>query len=355
MASKRIRKVTDPSLRNDGEPTPSLGSKLEMIDALSWYSYNKDNSNYKSWLLEYMKGKFPSNTIQSVTQNIGMISGTWAAVARMESRGIKTGSDLSLRDYLTEFAVKYKVEDDITQPVKNAISIQDRVDGSCTKYINFIDEQIDNFILGNKYSMEFYDGLNAAGCKAAHVRIIKKYYQQSFDNVAALAASDPTILEYYQGYGKQGKKAIIEFYTALENDLSKLEQTKKASRVRKVKKPSIEKIVSKVKYCKESSEFKVGSIHPQKVLGGEQLWVFNTKTRQLGRYNGSNFNFKRSTLSNFEPDTSVSKKLRKPEEFLKTVLNATKSQLNKQFDGIKAVAKPMNGRLNEFNILLRVW
>jgi len=51
----------------------------------------------------------------------------------------------------------------------------------------------------------------------------------------------------------------------------------------------------------------------------------------------------------------VSKKLRKPEEFLKVVMNASKPQLNKQFDAIKAVAKPMNGRLNEFTVLLRVW
>ena len=173
--------------------------------------------------------------------------------------------------------------------------------------------------------------------------------------MALLKEGDDAVAECYDGYGKKTQKVLIAFYEKLEADLNQLEQTKKAARVRKVRKPSVEKILAKVKYCKESTEFKVGSIHPQKVLGCEQLWVFNTKTRQLGRYNGSNLQFKRSSLVNFDTDISVCKKLRKPEEFLKVVMSASKSQLNKQFDAIKAVGKPMNGRLNEFCVLVRVW
>jgi hypothetical protein len=278
-----------------------------------------------------------------------------AALARMESRGVATGEQARV----IAFAMKaiesstYVEEEDVVPT--NVISIRDRLKESCTPYVAWIDQQIDNFIAGKSYDDNIYDYLNGQGCKAGHARMIREAFEFNFNEMALLKDGDPAVVECYEAYGKKAIKVLVAFYEKLESDLAQLEQTKKAARVRKVRKPNVEKMLSKVKYLKESTEFKVGSIHPQKVLGSEQLWIFNTKTRQLGRYVGSNIQFKRSSLLNIELEQSVSKKLRKPEEFLKVVMNASKSQLNKQFDAIKAVAKPMNGRLNEFTVLLRVW
>jgi hypothetical protein len=273
----------------------------------------------------------------------------------MESRGVATGEQARV----IAFAMKaiesstYVEEEDVVPT--NVISIRDRLKESCTPYVAWIDQQIDNFIAGKSYDDNIYDYLNGQGCKAGHARMIREAFEFNFNEMALLKDGDPAVVECYEAYGKKAIKVLVAFYEKLESDLAQLEQTKKAARVRKVRKPNVEKMLSKVKYLKESTEFKVGSIHPQKVLGSEQLWIFNTKTRQLGRYVGSNIQFKRSSLLNIELEQSVSKKLRKPEEFLKVVMNASKSQLNKQFDAIKAVAKPMNGRLNEFTVLLRVW
>jgi hypothetical protein len=278
-----------------------------------------------------------------------------AALARMESRGVAPGEQARV----IAFAMKaiesstYVEEEDVVPT--NVISIRDRLKESCTPYVAWIDQQIDNFIAGKSYDDNIYDYLNGQGCKAGHARMIREAFEFNFNEMALLKDGDPAVVECYEAYGKKAIKVLVAFYEKLESDLAQLEQTKKAARVRKVRKPNVEKMLSKVKYLKESTEFKVGSIHPQKVLGSEQLWIFNTKTRQLGRYVGSNIQFKRSSLLNIELEQSVSKKLRKPEEFLKVVMNASKSQLNKQFDAIKAVAKPMNGRLNEFTVLLRVW
>jgi hypothetical protein len=297
---------------------------------------------------KYSKSDIAKATSSSVPRAI-------AAIARMETRGVPTGERERLNAFITNAIQSSTYVEEEDKPVTNVISIRDRLEQSCTPYIMWIEQQIDNFVEGKTYEENFYDYLNGQGCKAAHARVIRNEFQFDFDEMKLLKKGDSAVAECYDGYSKKTQKVLIAFYEKLEADLNQLEQTKKAARVRKVRKPSVEKMVSKVKYCKESTEFKVGSIHPQKVLGCEQLWVFNTKTRQLGRYNGSNFQFKRSTLVNFDTDNSVCKKLRKPEDFLKVVMSASKSQLNKQFDAIKAVAKPMNGRFNEFCVLVRVW
>ena len=335
------------------EPMFTEPSKLALVDALNWYNYNSNESDYKSWLkADMVKEKFSKEDISKVTQV--NIPRTLAALARLEARGAVTGETERLNEFIKNAINSSSYVEDA--PVKaQVISIRDRLEQACVPRITWVETQIDNFIVGKSYSDNFYDYLNGQGCKASHARVIREEFQFDFDEMAALSDGDKAVAECYDGYSKKTQKVLISFYQKLEADLNQLEQTKKASRIRKVKKPNIEKMLAKVKYCKESTEYKVGSIHPQKVMGGEQLWVFNTKTRQLGRYNGNNFQFKRSALLNFDVDNSVSKKLRKPEEFLKVVMSASKSQLNKQFDAIKAVGKPMNGRLNEFCVLIKVW
>jgi hypothetical protein len=336
------------------EPMFTEPTKSNLIEALNWYNYNGEDSDYKTWLKTYMvgwtkcsKADIAKATEQSVPRAI-------AAIARMESRGVNTGVKDRVDSYIAE-AIANSKQEVVEEETGVVISIRDRLKESCTPYVAWIEQQIDNFIAGESYEDNFYDYLNGQGCKAAHARVIKDEFEFDFNEMKLLKKGDPAVAECYEGYGKKTQKVLIAFYEKLQADLNQLEQTKKAARVRKVRKPSVEKMLSKVKYCKESTEFKVGSIHPQKIIGCEQLWVFNTKTRQLGRYNGSNFQFKRSSLTNFDADNSICKKLRKPEEFLKVVMSASKTQLNKQFDAIKAVAKPMNGRFNEFNVLLRVW
>jgi len=337
------------------EPTFTEPTKLNLVEALNWYNYNSEDSDHKTWLRQYLtqQGWSKSDIAKATSGNVPRAI---AAIARMESRNVVTGESARVLSFATNaISTSTYVEEDETVQPSNVISIRDRLEQSCTPYVAWIDQQIDNFIAGNEYDDNFYDYLNGQGCKAAHARVIRDEFEFDFNEMKLLKKGDPAVAECYDGYGKKTQKVLIAFYEKLEADLNQLEQTKKAARVRKVRKPSVEKMLSKVKYCKESTEFKVGSIHPQKIIGGEQLWVFNTKTRQLGRYNGSNFQFKRSSLVNFDADNSICKKLRKPEEFLKVVMSASKTQLNKQFDAIKAVAKPMNGRFNEFNVLLRVW
>jgi hypothetical protein len=353
MAAKRLKKarVTVGKL---AEPMIENCTKVELINALNWYNYNSEDTDYKDWLKDYLATtKFDKKVVSAVVNNARNFSRSYAAVARLESRGVDTGYRARLDEVIKTFASE-QIEEVVIEEKGEVISIRDRLDIACNKYIEYIDQQIDGWITDKTYKTNFYDFLNNNGCKGAHARVIANHYQQAFANIKQLKKNNPDLAEYYD-YSAGKKKQLIALYDALQSDLSKLEQTKKAQRVRRVRKVSVDKILSKVKYCKESTEFKIGSIHPQKVLGNDQLWVFNTKTRQLGRYLGSNLSFKRSSLMNYDLEKSMCKKLRKPEDILKIITGSSKSQCNKTFDAIKAIEKPMNGRLNEFIILVRAF
>jgi hypothetical protein len=108
---------------------------------------------------------------------------------------------------------------------------------------------------------------------------------------------------------------------------------------------------------KTNEPLKLVSVNPTDIIGCGELWIFNTKTRKLGKYIAAEFQtlgVKGTTITGFNENTSVQKTLRKPEEKLKEFKAAGKVQLRKFLDDINATDTKMNGRINEETILLKV-
>jgi len=59
-------------------------------------------------------------------------------------------------------------------------------------------------------------------------------------------------------------------------------------------------------------------------------------------------------IENYDPETSISKTLRKPQEVLPKLLNAGKVELRKMLPGIKAKEQKLKSRINEDILLVRV-
>jgi hypothetical protein len=196
--------------------------------------------------------------------------------------------------------------------------------------------------------------------KAAHARIIKAFYSKDLAELEELASGkgDEQLRE---GYGHRSKKQIknlIAFYQEIMSACDMLAQEAKVNRApRKTKAVPKEKLVSKLKYMKTNEPLKLVSINPTDIIGCGELWIFNTKTRKLGKYIAAEFQtlgVKGTTITGFDEFKSVQKTLRKPEEKLKEFKAAGKVQLRKFLDDINATDTKMNGRINEETILLKV-
>ena len=108
---------------------------------------------------------------------------------------------------------------------------------------------------------------------------------------------------------------------------------------------------------KSNEPLKLVSINPADIIGSKELWIFNTKTRKLGKYIAAEFNdlgVKGTTITGFDEFKSIQKTVRKPEDKLKEFKAAGKVQLRKFLEDINATDTKMNGRINEDTVLLKV-
>ena len=118
-----------------------------------------------------------------------------------------------------------------------------------------------------------------------------------------------------------------------------IETAKVTRKPRKTKPKSATKLVEKLKYLKVDDKFKLTSVAPETVIGANELWVFNIKTRKIGKYiasnidpkgmgrDGTGLSVKGTTIIGFDEVQSIQKTLRKPEEKLKEFKDAGKVKL----------------------------
>jgi hypothetical protein len=201
--------------------------------------------------------------------------------------------------------------------------------------------------------------LKAKGAKAAHTRIIRNFYSSNLDElIEAANTKDEQLKEGYAHLSKAQLKKITAFYQEIISACDMLGQEAKVNRKPRAKKVvPADKLVSKLKYMKTNEPLKLVSINPADIVGAKELWIFNIKTRKIGKYVADEYKelgVKGTTVTGFNINLSVQKTLRKPEEQLKEFKAAGKVQLRKFLDDIKAVDIKLNGRINEDTILLKV-
>ena len=201
--------------------------------------------------------------------------------------------------------------------------------------------------------------LRGKQAKAAHARVIKDYYNRQYEEYLELQEGKcEQLKEGYSHLTKTQVKKIIQFYSEIISACDMLAQEAKVNRKPRAKKPTDKaKLVSKVKYLKQDDKLKLVSVNPIDIIGAKELWIFNTKTRKLGKYVAAEFSdlgIKGTSITGFDEHKSVAKTLRKPEEQLKEFKSAGKVALRKFLEDIKAVDIKLNGRINEDTILLKV-
>lgn len=248
----------------------------------------------------------------------------------------------------------------VEQKKKNAYvpTIQERMQEQLSDLIGELEQWLD--LQPNTDIPKFFDWLKTNNVAQAHINKIKDYYLPiQVEYKMLLEKNCPADLkEGYAHLTKPKIKQVIKWFEALNGDLDAYANLKKTTRKSRVKKaPSKDKLVSKVKYCKQDNKYKIVSVDPADIVGATELWVFNTKTRKLGKYvaqEHTEFSVKGTTILYFDENKSVQKTLRKPEEQIKEFNKSGKVALRKFMDNITAVETKMNGRLNEHTVLLKV-
>ena len=340
--------------------------------SLRYYNYFYSTKDLKKYLTEWAREysvehkTFNRAELDRFAKSTdGLLPLTPCAIAKAHKQGMPlrerhiTYLIGSIKKVLAN-AVDEVVEVDPTAPVVVKVTIQDRLNDILKAHILHFEELEDALIEGKTVDPKAYEYLTGKNVPQGMLSRIAAVFEKHQDEMnEARAGKDEQLNEGYAHYKAADYKRFDAFYTKLIADLTSYGQVKKATKKVTVRKPPAkEKLVAKLKYLKEEKTLRLVSVNPVDIVGATELWVYNVKTRKLGKYvaesMGGALTVKGTAIVGFDVLTSVQKTLRKPELQLKEFLAAGKIQLRKFIEDIKATEIKLTGRIGLDTILLKV-
>jgi hypothetical protein len=345
-------------LSNNKEPKFSGEvSQTELTQALSWFAQNRDSKDATKYATDYFKKILKIPAPEAIKQQ----PSTFGYICRLVSTGaILESKNRTWFESIIEEVKNAKQPATKIAKVANVISIQDHIKRKAGDCIGELEGQIDELIT-TKFSADVspYGLMNTLEIKGAHTKFIIDYFKTrraEYDEV--LTTADPDVKEAYSNFTKVQLKKLIAYCDQVILDSMKLAgDAVKSRKPRKRKTKSAEQLAAKMNYAKDFAELKLVSIDPKTIIGANQLWVYNTKTRKLGVYialDAAGLSIKGSTIQNFAESKSICKTIRVPTTTrMNEVLNAGKVALRNILIDIRAAEGRLTGRINSDTILLR--
>jgi len=362
-----------------GEPQWDTERALAMSDAdfdhnlrRSFYYYNyhftvKDlKPDFIKWLQEQKHFTVSKTDLSKVIKS-RWVPITACSIIAAHGRGmpLKPRALQYLETAVRDVCEKYIEDDsDAVPETKTATiavkvpTIQDRLNEKTSEILGELDGHYDDVCLG-KTDFKHYDFLVANNVVQSQLgKYEDRFLPIKAELEEAKLGKDEQLKEGYSHYKAADFKRIIAWIDQLLQAVDQYRDVKKATKKARVKRaPSKEKLVAKLKYAKEEKTLKLVSVNPVDIIGSQELWVYNIKTRKLGRYVAASYQalaLKGTTLINFDETKSIAKTLRKPEVQVPEFMKSTKVQLRKHLDTIKATETLLTGRINEDTVLLKV-
>jgi hypothetical protein len=341
-----------------------------MRKSLNYYNYFFSQKDLKKYVVAWMKEvkDFTPEEIKKF-ERLGdrCVTMTTCGLIKAHTQGMPLlEKHINYIDNDILEAINGEDEEEIVVEVKDekpkayVPTIQDRLNEKTAETIGELEGHYDEFICNSNYNFKPYDYFVVNNVPQSQLSKYEAVYQARFDELKqAFERADEQLQEGYSHYKTADFKRIMAFIDQLLNDIIQYRGVKKATKkVRAPKSVSKEKVVAKLKYAKEDKSLRLVSINPADIIGAQELWVYNTKTRKLGKYIADSLkgplNVKGTGVIGYDEHKSTSKTLRKPDEKLKEFSRASKVELRKFLENIKATETKLNGRINAETILLRV-
>lgn len=339
-----------------------------MRKSMNYYNYHYSTKDLKKYVVEWVQAA-EVLTKAELGAFIRSPDRTLAMTACSLVMAHRQGMPLKERHvtYIRK-AIQFSIElagDEVVEAVNtpevvvHKPTIQDRMNEKTSEILGEFEGHYDEAVRG-KSSFKFYDFLTANAVPQSQLGKYETLISgRAEELLAASQKTDEQLAEGYRHYRAADFKRLLTFLTNCITAIEQYRGVKKAAKKARIKKaPSKEKLVNKVKYAVEDKTLKLVSINPADIIGATTLWIFNSKTRKLGKYvadaHSGTLGIKGTTIVGYDEMKSVCKTLRKPELQLGEFRKASKVQLRKFLDEIRATDTKLNGRLNADIVLLKV-
>jgi DNA-dependent RNA polymerase auxiliary subunit epsilon len=363
-SKKRISKL----IQIDGKSVPDFEKLVKenpnynilFIEALNYASVVFELSDKKTFATDYAKTVLNvnvSNIPDYEFLSVGSICWLISSGAYVEQKTI-----LEYNKKLLDLVLKYEKKDAQTKTKKSNVITLTPAAVKTNELIGELEGLLDDVYTKKSNIVQPYDLIKSFG-QLVKLDVVEKWFSTQLADI-----NDPEAAEGYENLSTFAKKAAIGALTIILKDIQKIkaedqasapEKKAKTKKLSKPKKIVPSKMVRKLNYLKSFDELGLKSVQPEKIVGSTTVWVYNIKTRKLGKYvalDGSPTGIlvKGSTLMNFDTVASVSKKLRKPKETIAKLLTAGKVEQRKLLDDINAKPSVLNGRINKDCVIVKV-
>jgi len=340
-------------------------TNVEQIRAWTWYNYFHDVDRSKRYILDWMRAnKVPKMEIESIKRlskidiyQAGLNVG-WNARILTRGGGLQeaTYSKFLVKiENLKKLSENYVQVNDTSTTSNNTISIQSRMRHKSYDLIVDLEE-----LLYGEADFSPYEFLQANASSGAVAKMTEDRWKAELEEVnLAFTKKDDQCVEAYHNCTKKELVTLSKRLQLILDDIERFaSNTKKVRKTRKVKETPATKQVEKVKFKETDKELKLQSIAPVSIIGCDHLWVYNTKYKTVTVYTAmgpKGLGMKGTTVQGFDPDSSETRKLRKPEEMLKILLKSTKTKNIKYLKSLTTKPSVPTGRINTETILLKVF
>ena len=362
------------------QPDPDL-RKSALMRALSWYSRFYGRKDAKDLLVQYLDltgHKEEAKTMKKVDESELMMSWCWMARLKLRGLVLTEHEEMVLESEIGRLLKSvFKPEIKISQTSiakqteekepANRPSVQEIMKEKAREAAGELEGLFDTYITSGvptKHTLRPIDEVAKKNVLPQHISILTEVWKKKLDEFeAVLEGKDAQLVQGYNHLTKTQIKNIVKFIELVLNDLNSYISVKKAAKAPRARKAvPVEKQVSKLKFLKEfkdtATKLDLVSLHPVKLHGASEAWVYDTAKRKLHHYiadeYSKTFTVKGNTLLGFDTAKSEIKTLRKPNEQIKEIMGS-KPAARKFFDSIKSVGVQPNGRFNENMIILRAF
>ena len=342
---------------------------INLMRINNWYSTDKTRSDAHKYFVQYVKHNMPSSSKIFAEVDEKDVHMTYGWMARMLLQGANiradhlAGFNAELNRLLAIGKKRLDAKSNVIT-VKTPIatvkrpSIQDAIKEKASEYIGELEGFVDDFCTEDK-EFNLYNHLKGNQIPGPYVTEVKDWAEKKLAQWQEVVDSkDSQVVEGYSNFDKRKLKRIVKMFESFVEDSIRYGQFKKANRKPRAtkEKPAITQIKN-LKYKLKDDELSLTSVKALDLVGAEQVWLFNTKTRKLAVYTSEStkgMTVKGTALQNWSPDKSKQKTLRKPDEQIKDLLSSGKVKLRSFLDSIKAKEQNVNGRINIDTIILKI-
>lgn len=362
-AGKSVQYIAD--IRHMGEEPDLKGKFLDerlLSRTFNWYNYMCTRVQAREYIEAYLKANKRVGDLKVLKK----VADVWIIpqagwLARIVARGGILSDvyvqrlELRLTEIFAKAEIKTEVPAEEKKPAAVVISIQDRVKDKVSNFIAEFEKAIDE----EGWTLSMYDWLQNKEIPANLANKVAEFYKPIAEEAAELISKkcNPSLKEGYATYTADQLKRRAAFYQGILADCARHSGNVKKQRVvRKKKVVTIDKKLKSFKFQKESPEFKVVSINPEKIVGAEELVTFNTRYKLLTHFvaaGNKGLDVKGTTILHYDEEKSKTYHIgRKTEEHLETALRGGKRAFAKMIGSLKTTTT--QHRINENTILLKV-